>query len=202
MRVIGFTGGVGAGKSALLSYIRQHYNSRILLADEAGNLVKEPGQPCYEQLVRLLGEGLLDGEGRIDRGKMAARIFADKSLLAKVNAIIHPAVEAYIMEQIRAEREAGKVDFFFVEAALLIECGYEDKLDEIWYIHADMQVRRARLKRTRGYSEEKIGEIMASQLTEKAFRRHCPVVIDNSGKIEEAYRQIDERLKVEVVNGK
>lgn len=195
MRTIGITGGVGAGKSELLAYIEKNYNSRILLADTVGHLVKEPGQPCYEKLVALLGKEILSPDGQIDRKAMAERIFADPELLEQVNGMIHPAVETYILEQIHLEQMRGTLDFFFIEAALLIECGYEDKVDELWYIYADREVRARRLKAARGYSDEKIQEIMDSQLSEEEFRRHCQVVIDNSGSLQNAYRQIDEILK-------
>lgn len=195
MRTIGITGGVGAGKSELLAYIEKNYNSRILLADTVGHLVKEPGQPCYEKLVALLGKEVLSPDGQIDRKAMAERIFADPELLEQVNGMIHPAVETYILEQIHLEQMRGTLDFFFIEAALLIECGYEDKVDELWYIYADREVRARRLKAARGYSDEKIQEIMDSQLSEEEFRRHCQVVIDNSGSLQDAYRQIDEILK-------
>lgn len=195
MRTIGITGGVGAGKSELLAYIEKNYNSRILLADTVGHLVKEPGQPCYEKLVALLGKEILSPDGQIDRKAMAEKIFADPELLGKVNGMIHPAVETYILEQIHLEQMRGTLDFFFIEAALLIECGYEDKVDELWYIYADREVRARRLKAARGYSDEKIQEIMDSQLSEEEFRRHCQVVIDNSGSLQDAYRQIDEILK-------
>ena len=195
MRTIGITGGVGAGKSELLAYIEKNYNSRILLADTVGHLVKEPGQPCYEKLVALLGKEILSPDGQIDRKAMAERIFADPELLEQVNGMIHPAVETYILEQIHLEQVRGTLDFFFIEAALLIECGYEDKVDELWYIYADREVRARRLKAARGYSDEKIQEIMDSQLSEEEFRRHCQIVIDNSGSLQDAYRQIDEILK-------
>ena len=195
MRTIGITGGVGAGKSELLAYIEKNYNSRILQADTVGQLVKEPGQPCYEKLVALLGKEILSPDGQIDRKAMAEKIFADPELLGKVNGMIHPAVETYILEQIHLEQMRGTLDFFFIEAALLIECGYEDKVDELWYIYADREVRARRLKAARGYSDEKIQEIMDSQLSEEEFRRNCQVVIDNSGSLQDAYRQIDEILK-------
>lgn len=88
MRTIGITGGVGAGKSELLAYIEKNYNSRILLADTVGHLVKEPGQPCYEKLVALLGKEILSPDGQIDRKAMAEKIFADPELLGKVNGMI------------------------------------------------------------------------------------------------------------------
>ena len=180
MKTIGITGGVGAGKSKILAYIQTHCNCRILLADEVAHKVREPGNPCYNALVRLLGTDTLEEDGQINRQKMAAKIFADHKLLEAINAVIHPAVKAYILQEIEAEREAGKIDAFFVEAALLIEEGYGELLDELWYIFAQKEVRRKRLIQDRGYSEEKVEQIFASQLSEEEFRCHCKVVIDNS----------------------
>ena len=114
---------------------------------------------------------------------------------ASAAAVIHPAVKSYILQEIEAEREAGKIDAFFVEAALLIEEGYGELLDELWYIFAQKEVRRKRLMQDRGYSEEKVEQIFASQLSEEEFRCHCKVVIDNSADLGDTYRQIDERLK-------
>lgn len=155
MHLIGITGGVGAGKSELLSYIRQHYQCRIYLADEVAHAVKEPGQPCYEQLVGLMGREILQEDGRIDRTAMAARIFADRDLLGQVNALVHPAVRKYLEDRIAEAREDEKTELFFIEAALLIEAGYKEVVDELWYIHADDDVRRRRLASARGYSQEK-----------------------------------------------
>lgn len=193
MKVIGITGGVGAGKTQVLSYIEKHYSCRVLRADEAAHLLEQPGQVCYMQLVELLGRDILQGE-QIDKQKMAAVIFQDKEILAKVNAVIHPAVKRYILEQIAYERERGAVDYFFIEAALLIEEQYDLIADELWYVHSDMEVRRERLARDRHYSAEKTEAIMREQLSEAEFRKHCKVVILNNGDLEETYRQIRELI--------
>lgn len=194
MRVIGITGGVGAGKTAVLSYISEKYNCRVLLADEAAHQVKEPGQPCYEKLVALLTEEILDEDGRINKQKMAEKIFASEELLTKVNELIHPAVKELILDAITEEKQKGQHDFFFVEAALLIENGYLEILDEIWYIYAREEVRRKRLKEARNYTDEKIDAIMAKQLTEEEFRKYCSVVIDNSDSLTASQKQIDRKL--------
>ncbi|MDE5747438.1 MAG: dephospho-CoA kinase [Acetatifactor sp.] len=195
MRLIGITGGVGAGKSTLLEYIKAHYLCRIYLADEVAHAVKEPGQPCYEALVALLGREVLEEDGRIHKGRMAEKIFRDENLLEQVNAIVHPAVQEYLLEKIQEARQEGQAELFFIEAALLIECGYGDIVDEMWYIHAGEDVRRKRLGESRGYSSEKTGQIMESQLTEQQFRAGSDFVIDNSGTPEESYRQIRSRLE-------
>lgn len=195
MKSIGITGGVGAGKSLILSYVESHYKCRVLLADEVAHIVKEPGQLCYESLVALLGQDVLNEDGYINKQKMAEKIFADGDLLERVNDLIHPAVEIYIMNEIAAERERGVLDYFFVEAALLIECGYENLLDELWYIYADMDVRRKRLKDSRNYSNQKIDSIMMAQLSDDEFRLHCKHVIDNSNDPKDTYTQIDRLLR-------
>ncbi len=195
MRVIGFTGGVGSGKTRVLSYIGEKYRCRIILADEVAHKVKEPGQACYHALLGLMGEGILAPDGRIDRAAMAERIFSDRVLLEKVNGLIHPAVKDYILSAIAEGRREGTLDFLFIEAALLIEDGYESIVDELWYIYAPEPVRRERLKASRAYSEEKITGILEKQLSEEEYRRHCRVVIDNGGSLADTYRQIDGKLE-------
>lgn len=195
MRLIGITGGVGAGKSTILEYIKAHYLCRIYLADEVAHVVKEPGQPCYRALVELLGRDILEEDGRIHKGRMAERIFRDENLLEQVNAIVHPAVQEYLLEKIQEARQEGQTELFFIEAALLIECGYRDIVDEMWYIYAKEDMRRQRLLESRGYTLEKIEQIMNSQLTEEAFRAGSDFVIDNSGTPEESFRQIRGKLE-------
>lgn len=194
MHVIGITGGVGAGKTKILTYLSEHYSCRIILADEVANQLKEPGQKCYEEIVTLLGTQILKPDGTIDRLKMAERIFSDRELLRRVNEIIHPAVKEYILQAIEEERRRDKIDFLFLEAALLIEEGYESVVDELWYIYADEAVRAERLKANRQYSDEKIQKILRSQLSDAEYRAHCSTVIDNGVALEETYRQIEKKM--------
>ena len=200
MKLIGITGGVGSGKSELLKYIREHYRSRILLSDEAAHEVYVPGGLIYRELVDLLekyptGNPLLDENGFIIKKEMAARIFVDEDLLTRVNGLIHPAVRVYIENAVEEERRKGEADFFFLESALLIEAGYRKYVDEMWYIYCREDVRRMRLKASRGYSDEKIDSIIRSQISEEEFRSGCDVIIDNSGELDDAYRQIDQHMK-------
>ncbi len=194
MRFIGITGGIGAGKSEILGYIKKHYSCEIYLADEVAHLVKQPGSRAYEELKELLGRDVIGRDGEIDRGAMADIIFAKPELLEQVNEIVHPAVKEYLMDRLTCAGREGRTALFFVEAALLIECGYLALVDEMWYIYADEAVRRNRLKLSRGYSDEKISRIMSSQLSEEAFRKNCDFVIDNSGDFGQTIRQITQKL--------
>lgn len=195
MKLIGITGGVGAGKSEILQYIKKHYKCEIYLADQVAHEVQSPGQPCYRKIVELMGKGILQEDGTIDRAKMASRIFIEKELLLKVNALVHPAVQNYLLDRVQEANRNPEVELFFIEAALLIETGYKEIVDEMWYIYADEKVRRNRLEASRGYTPQKITRIMDKQLSEEAFREACDFVIDNSGVLEDSFRQIDERLK-------
>lgn len=195
MKFIGITGGIGSGKSEVLGFIRKHYRCEIYLADEVAHLVKQPGTACYQALTDLLGKDVLGADGQIDKAAMADKIFRDSVLLQKVNDIIHPAVREYLLEKLSEAKRRADVELFFVEAALLIECGYRQLVDELWYVYAEESVRRERLARSRGYSEEKISHIMKQQLAEEDFRSNCDFIIDNSGSFEETRRQIEKKLE-------
>ena len=195
MKVIGVTGGVGAGKSEILNYIADNWNATVVEADEVGYLVMKPGKSCFAPIVELFGPGILQEDGTLDRTRIAQMVFEDKNLLEKLNAIVHPAVKKYIRKAIQREEE-NETDFFIVEAALLIEDKYDEICDELWYIYADEETWTERLKKNRGYSEEKIKSIFANQLSEDEFSEHCDFEIDNSGDFEDTKEQIMQRMQM------
>ena len=195
MRFIGITGGVGAGKSAILSYLAQKPGTRVMLADEIARDLMEPGTECYEKIREVFrGEDIFLPEGGLDRGKLAAVIFSDEAQRRRMNDIVHPAVKQYVRRQNEMERERGVLKLLILEAALLIEEHYDEICDELWYIYTREDIRRERLMASRGYSTEKVDRIFASQLTEEVYREHCRVVIDNNGSVAEAFAQIDRAL--------
>ena len=194
MKIIGITGGVGAGKSTVLSYLEEAYGARIIQADQVANKIKEPGESCYDAIVQLLGPSVLLENGFIDRKRMGQLIFSDTSLLEKTKHILHPAVKAYIKNAIAAA-EKENVPVFVIEAALLIEDDYGAICDELWYIYTRESVRRERLKSSRGYTDEYITNIMKKQLSDETFRSACDFVIDNSESPAFTKEQIDKRMK-------
>lgn len=194
MKIIGITGGVGCGKSSLLKTAEQKYNCRVIYADLAAHKVEEKGQMCYDKLVKLLGDVILDENGAISKEKMAKAMFDNREILGAVNAIVHPAVKEYILSQIQYEKERGVIDVLFIEAALLIEDGYLAIVDELWYVFADIETRIERLSKTRGYTKEKSLSIMDSQLTDEQFREAAACVIDNNSSLENGIRIFEEQL--------
>ena len=87
------------------------------------------------------------------------------------------------------------MEWLILEAALLIEEHYDEICDELWYIYTSEENRRLRLKESRGYSDEKIDNIFASQLSEAEYRSACQKCIDNNGTVEHTYMQIEEIIK-------
>ena len=196
MKFIGITGGVGAGKSAILSYLAKKPDTRVMLADEIAHDLMEPGTDCYRVIEEVFGtEDIFLPEGGLDRSKLASVIFADATKRQQMNGIVHPAVKEYVKQTAREEREAGKLKLLVLEAALLIEEHYDEICDELWYIYTREDIRQQRLIDSRGYSVEKVQQIFASQLKEDAYRSHCRVVIDNNGSVEDSFSQIDEALR-------
>lgn len=195
MRFIGITGGVGAGKSVILSHIREHYNAKVLQADRLAEELMQPNTVCHQKLLEAFGDtGVFDEHGVMDRDAMARVIFSDDENRARMNAIVHPAVKEHVMAEVEQERRRGVLDYFFFESALLIDDHYDRVCDELWYIYASEEQRRKRLRENRGYSDEKIDRIFESQLSEKIFRGYAKWVIDNDGTPEQAYAMIHKIL--------
>lgn len=197
MKVIGITGGVGCGKSTVLKLIEENFNALVIMADDVAKELMEPGKPGYEQVVSFFGDEILESSrNRIDRKRLADIIFSNPNKRIVLNSIIHPLVKKEIVARITDEKINGKYDCIFVEAALLLDDHYDVFCDEIWYIYADEKTRRQRLKEARGYSDDKIDGIIASQMTEEQFKSRCTRIIDNSGGLEETYCSLVNLLKM------
>ena len=193
MKIIGITGGVGAGKSTVLDYLREQFQAYVIQADQVGHQVMEPGEICYSQVIALFGEHILKKDKTIDRKALGAIVFADEKKRMILNRIIHPAVRQEILRRLK-EAELSHLSAVVVEAALFLEENYDAFCDETWYIYTDEKIRRQRLKESRGYSDERIDQIFRSQKTHEEFQKRCLFMIDNNGSEEETFRQIDRRM--------
>ena len=193
MKIIGVTGGVGAGKSTVLNYLEKRYGAKLILADLVGHEVMEPGREAYEQIVKVFGQEIVSEDKTIDRKALGAIVFADEKKRMILNRIIHPAVRQEILRRLE-EAELLHLSYVVVEAALFLEENYDAFCDETWYIYTDEKIRRQRLKESRGYSDERIDQIFRSQKTHEEFQKRCLFMIDNNGSEEETFRQIDRRM--------
>ena len=194
MKIIGITGGVGAGKSTVLAYLEKKYNAFVIQADEVGHIVMEPGQECYQPVIDLFGKEVIKSDKTLDRKKVSDVVFGQPVFLTRLNGIIHPAVKQYILKSLEEQKIKGR-KLCIVEAALFLEEHYQDFCDEVWYIYTDEEVRIQRLMESRGYTREKSLGIIGNQASEAYFRAHTDYVIENNGDLEKTWKQIDEGVR-------
>ena len=190
MKMIGITGGVGAGKTQILEYMNSKYGATICQTDAVGKKLQKKGTKCFEDIVECFGTKILDEKGELDREKLAAIVFTDNDKLAKLNAIVHPAVWEEVEKKVAKEKRKN-TNLFIIESALLIETHYDKMCDEVWYVYVDAVTRKKRLVYARGYDPRKVDDIIAAQLPKDEFMKHCDRVIDNSNIFEETQMQLD-----------
>lgn len=193
MKVIGITGGIGSGKSMVLHLLKEQFHAITLEADKIAHMLMEPNGSTYNPIVTQFGKEILLENGAIDREKLGKVVFGNKEALEALNQIVHPRVKAYIIQEINAHKE--EAGLLVIEAALLLEDGYQTICDELWYVFARQEVRIQRLMSGRGYTKEKCISVMKNQAPDTFYMEHCDYTIDNSGDIEETGKQVKDLLK-------
>ncbi len=190
MKRIGLTGGIASGKSAVAAVLRE-LGFHVIDADALGHTLIEPGQPAFAEIVREFGTGVVAADGKIDRGKLGALVFADPEKLKKLNAIVHPRVEAEMARQFSEWEKDGVHDAAFVEAALLVEAGCQKKLDGLWvaWCRPEQQVERLL---ARGMNEIEARRRIAAQMPAEEKLKYATERIDCSGPKEATRRQVEE----------
>ncbi len=185
--VIGMAGGVGSGKSTVLSIMEQEYPVQICMADELGHAALEHGTEAYEAVVTAFGEDILCGGGRVDRNLLSDIVYQEGEKLAVLNGIIHPYVKKEIHKQIE---QCPPDRMFILETAILFETGCDELCDEVWGVITEDEIRIRRLMESRGYTREKAEYIMKNQMGNGELAKRCNRLIVNDGDREELRRQI------------
>ncbi len=198
MLKVGLTGGLACGKSFVAEEL-ERLGCLVIRADELGHQVLEPGGEAYAGVVREFGEEILDAGGRIDRGRLAARVFDNPDRLAKLNALVHPPVQRREEELMAAFAREHPRGIAVVEAAILIETGSHRRFDRLVVVVCDpaRQIERAM---ARGASREEVLARIGRQMPLEEKRKFADYVIDSSGAREEtleATRRVYEQLRRE-----
>jgi len=179
MITLGLTGGIASGKSTVAKMLARR-GARIIDADRIARQVVEPGEKAWKQIVAYFGNDFLLPDGAIDRGKLAACVFADKKKREKLEAITHPAILARVRENLEAARAAG-CRVAVLDVPLLIETGWTNMVDRLWLVYADREVQKARLIRRNNLTAEEAELRLAAQMPLAEKRKYADVIIDNSG---------------------
>lgn len=194
MYLIGLTGGIASGKSAVANRLAEHGAVRID-ADQLARDVVEPGTPALAEIERRFGSGVLLPDGSLNRPALGAIIFSDDQARLDLNAITHPAV-GRLGKQLIAE--AGKKDpsaIVVYDVPLLLEASKQPdyyKFDLVVVVEADAETRVRRMVELRGMTEQEARGRVASQSTDEERRAIADVVIDSNGTLDDTLRQADE----------
>lgn len=190
MKIIGITGGVGSGKSEILNILENDYHAKIIQSDHVAHELMAPGAKSYDAIVASFGNGILNEDQTINRPVLGKIVFQDEAKLSLLNSITHKNVDEEILARIDQFGKEESEGLVVVESALLVGAGYEKKFDQLWYIYTREEVRYERLKASRGYSDEKIKQMIEKQQSEEEFKAMASHVIDNSGTLEDTKAQI------------
>jgi len=190
---VGLTGGIGTGKSTVAGMLRE-LGCHVFEADKIAHRLIEPGGAAYAEVVREFGVGILSPDGRVDRTKLAAIVFADPARLVRLNAVIHPLVLAAHDQDLAALEQAEPHAIGVIEAALLIEAGYHKKVDCLVVTWCTPEQQLARLTQKdsgRGLTLEQARQRIALQMPLAETLRLADEEIDCSGSLEFTRQQVE-----------
>lgn len=191
IKVIGITGQVGSGKSAVANIMKDRFDAYLILTDIIAHNLMKKGAICYQLIINYFGNEILDETREINRSKLSNIVFRDANKLSDLNDMVHPYVMNIVFDDIRRLKKENSLKYVIIETAILIESGYKEICDEIWYVTISNETRRERLRKSRGYSDEKIDNILKNQLNDKALRENSTRIIDNNGKTDDLRKQIE-----------
>lgn len=157
---IGITGPIGCGKTQVARWLAE-LGAVAVDADEVARAVTAPGQPVHDEVLRHFGPSVAGGDGTLDRAALGRLVFGDPARLRELEAIVHPAVRARILESLeRADSEGAPA--VALEAIKLVEGGLAALCDEVWLVACGPAAQRARLA-ARGLATADAAQRMAAQ---------------------------------------
>ena len=177
MILIGLTGGIGSGKSEVARLLTA-LGAEVIDADQIVRELQQPGAEVYHAMIKMLGQEIVSPDKSLDRGKIAGQVFADESLLKKLNELIHPIVRRVMNERVESFRNTDKV--VVLDIPLLVE-NPRPGLDGVLVVDLDTQIAIQRLVEQRQMKHEDAQARFAKQSTREQRRAIAGHVIDNSG---------------------
>ncbi|BEH09046.1 MULTISPECIES: dephospho-CoA kinase [Geobacter] len=190
MNIVGLTGGIASGKSTV-SRILERLGAVVIDADQLAREAVMPGTSAHRSIVAAFGEGILLPDGSIDRKALGSIIFADSSARKRLEAITHPAIRELAELRLAELRRSG-VPVAVYMAALLIEAGATDRVDEVWVVYVDRETQVRRVMARDGLSRLEAEQRLAAQMPMEEKAARGQVVVDNNGTPEELERRVEE----------
>jgi dephospho-CoA kinase len=190
--VVCLLGGMGSGKSAVAAELARR-GGRVISGDQLGHeALRQPA--IREAVVQRWGLEVLDEKGNINRQRLGAIVFADPAQRRALETLVHPWIGRRLAEEIAAAKSDPACRLIVVDAAILLEAGWDCNCEVIVFVHAPRSVRLRRLAQARGWSEQEVNARARAQLPLARKISRADFVIDNEGPLETLTRQIDELL--------
>jgi dephospho-CoA kinase len=191
MPLVALTGGIASGKSTIARRLAEH-GAVVVDADQVVRDVQRPGSSVLAAIAAEFGDRMLGEDGSLDRAALGSRVFGDPDAVARLNAIVHPAVRIESKQQFDEALARDPDAVVVYDVPLLAEARLGDPWDLIVVAHAPAAVRTQRLVALRGLSEQEAAARIASQVTDEERLQIADVVIDTSGALEHTLAQTDE----------
>jgi dephospho-CoA kinase len=188
MKRLGLTGGIGSGKSTVARMLAER-GAVVVDADQIARELVEPGGAALAELVTEFGPRILQADGSLSRGELAALAFSDPRATERLNAIMHPLIGAEAQRRINDEPQAAVVVY---DMPLLVETGQADLVDLVVVVDVPEAVQLDRAVRLRGLDEADVQRRMSVQASREDRLARADVVIDNSGSLPQTHEQVDQ----------
>ena len=190
MKVIGFTGGIGSGKSTVSQFMAE-LGAVILNTDEVGYEAFKPDTELWRQVVAAFGRQIVTPDGNIDRKKLGNIVFGNAESLSRLNQMMHPRMYDMVKAQLEEYRRQG-TRVVVLEAPLLLEAGWTSLVDEVWVTTASESTVLKRLEERTGLSQAESLTRIRSQLPSAELVRHADVVINTDCDLDELKSKVKE----------
>lgn len=187
--VIGLTGGVATGKTTVARMFEE-LGAKVISADEVVHRLLDPGSEEWERIRREFGQGVLRGDGSIDRAKLAETVFRDPEKRQKLEAIIHPRVLDFLQKEADSFRRSGE-GALILEIPLLIEAGALAMVDKVLVVTAEQESQISRLEKRYGISREEALLRISSQLPLDEKVRYADWVVSAEGTLGSTKKQVE-----------
>lgn len=191
MPLVALTGGIASGKSTIARRLAER-GAVIVDADAIVRDVQQPGSPVLHSIAAEFGQRMLHADGSLDRAALGAAVFGDPGALARLNAIVHPAVRDESARRFDAAFAADPSAIVVYDVPLLVEARIDDPWDVVVVAHAPAPLRAGRLVELRGMTQAEAEARIGAQVSDDARLAVADVVIDTTGSMEDTVRQTDD----------
>ena len=190
LKVIGLTGGIASGKSAITQWLAKQ-GAYVIDADKLGHRAYESGSQAFDEVVETFGNDIVGDDGEIDRRALGSKVFGNDAALKKLTDIAWPAIKRLAIQEIANVRNQGKYDVLVLEAAVLVEAEWMDIVDEVWVVTVDRKVAIQRAMDRDGFSQEDVEKRIDAQTSDLKRTKHATEVFDNSGSWDELWNHVE-----------